>query len=101
NVESARAELTAAGFKVDIDRRTDQAPVDIVFRQVPRASEEADKGSVVTLFVSNGPSTVKVPDVLGLTEDVARKRIKRAGLQPVAEREGSTKVLEGSVIRSD
>jgi beta-lactam-binding protein with PASTA domain/tRNA A-37 threonylcarbamoyl transferase component Bud32 len=101
NVESARAELTAAGFEVDIDRRTDQAPVDIVFRQVPRSSEKVDKGSVVTLFVSNGPSTVKVPDVLGLTEDAARKRLKRAGLRADVEEEGSTKVAEGSVIRSD
>jgi eukaryotic-like serine/threonine-protein kinase len=101
NVESAKAELAAAGFKVDIDRRTDPAPVDIVFRQVPRATEKVDKGSVVTLFVSNGPSTVKVPDVLGLTEDAARKRLRRAGLRPAVEQEGSTKVLEGSVIRSD
>jgi serine/threonine-protein kinase len=101
NVDSARGELTAAGFKLDIDRRADQAPIDIVFRQVPSATEKADKGSVVTLFVSNGPSTVKVPDVLGLTEDAARSRIKRGGLKPVVEREASTKVLEGSVIRSD
>jgi beta-lactam-binding protein with PASTA domain/tRNA A-37 threonylcarbamoyl transferase component Bud32 len=101
NLESARAELTAAGFEVDIDRRTDQAPVDIVFRQVPRATEKADEGSVVTLFVSNGPSTVKVPDVLGLTKDAARKRLRRAGLRAVVEEEGSTKVPEGSVIRSD
>jgi beta-lactam-binding protein with PASTA domain len=101
NVDSARAELTAAGFEVDIDRRTDQAPVDIVFRQVPRATEKADEGSVVTLFVSNGPSTVKVPDVLGLTKDAARKRLRRAGLRAVVEEEGSTKVPEGSVIRSD
>jgi eukaryotic-like serine/threonine-protein kinase len=101
NLDSAKAELGSAGFKVDIERRADQAPIDIVFSQSPRATEKADKGSVVLLFVSNGPSTVEVPDVLGLTEDVARKRIKRVGLQPMVEQEASTKVPEGSVIRSD
>ena len=46
----------AAGFKVDIDRRSDPAPVDTVFRQVPSASAKVDEGSTVTLFVSNGPT---------------------------------------------
>jgi serine/threonine-protein kinase len=97
---AATAELQAAGFTVDIDRRADPAPRDTVFRQVP-SSGEADKGSTVTLFVSNGPSTARVPDVLGLTQVDARRRIRRAGFRPVLAREGSAKVPEGSVIRSD
>jgi serine/threonine-protein kinase len=97
---AATAELQAAGFTVDIDRRADPAPRDTVFRQVP-SSGEADKGSTVTLFVSNGPSTARVPDVLGLAQVDARRRIRRAGFRPVLAREGSAKVPEGSVIRSD
>jgi serine/threonine-protein kinase len=100
-LDSARQELERDGFAVDIDRRSDQAPLDTVFRQVPRGGQEADEGSTVTLFVSNGPSTAEVPDVLGLGVQDARKRVKRAGFRPAVEREGSTKVLEGSVIRSD
>jgi eukaryotic-like serine/threonine-protein kinase len=99
-LQAATAELQAAGFTVDIDRRADPAPRDTVFRQVP-SSGETDKGSTVTLFVSNGPSTARVPDVLGLTEVDARRRIRRAGFKPVLSREGSAKVPEGSVIRSD
>jgi serine/threonine-protein kinase len=99
-LQPATAELQAAGFTVDIDRRADPAPRDTVFRQVP-SSGEADKGSTVTLFVSNGPSTARVPDVLGLTEVDARRRIRRAGFRPVLSREGSAKVPAGSVIRSD
>jgi serine/threonine-protein kinase len=99
-LEAATAELQAAGFTVDIDRRADPAPPDTVFRQVP-SNGEADKGSTVTLFVSNGPSTARVPDVLGLTEVDARRRVRRAGFKPVLSREGSAKVPEGSVIRSD
>jgi eukaryotic-like serine/threonine-protein kinase len=97
---AATAELQAAGFTVDIDRRADPSPRDTVFRQVP-SSGEADKGSTVTLFVSNGPSTAQVPDVLGLSEIDARRRLRRAGFKPVVSREGSSKVAEGNVIRSD
>jgi beta-lactam-binding protein with PASTA domain/tRNA A-37 threonylcarbamoyl transferase component Bud32 len=99
-LESARQELDAAGFQVDIDRRADPAPRDTVFRQVPSGGE-VDEGSTVTLFVSNGPSTAKVPDVLGLSEQDARERLKRARFRSSIEREGSTKVPEGTVIRSD
>jgi serine/threonine-protein kinase len=99
-LQAATAELQAAGFTVDIDRRPDATPQDTVFRQVP-SSGEADKGSTVTLFVSNGPSTARVPDVLGLTEVDARRRLRRAGFKPVLSREGSAKVPAGSVIRSD
>jgi eukaryotic-like serine/threonine-protein kinase len=97
---AARGELEAAGFKVDIDRRADPSPRETVFRQVP-SSGKADKGSAVTLFVSNGPNTAKVPDVLGLSEVDARSRIRRAGFKPFLEREGSAKVAAGTVIRSD
>jgi eukaryotic-like serine/threonine-protein kinase len=97
---AATAELRASGFTVDIDRRADPSPPDTVFRQVP-SSGEADKGSTVTLFVSNGPSTAQVPDVLGLSELDARRRLRRAGFKPFVSREGSAKVADGNVIRSD
>jgi eukaryotic-like serine/threonine-protein kinase len=99
-LDAARADLEAAGFTVDIDRRADPAPPDTVFRQVPSGGE-ADAGSTVTLFVSNGPSTARVPDVLGLSEVDARRRLRRAGFKPFIQREGSTKVVAGNVIRSD
>jgi eukaryotic-like serine/threonine-protein kinase len=98
---SARAALEAAGFKVDIDRRSDQSPIDTVFRQVPSAGSKVDKGSTVTLFVSNGPTTVKVPDVLGLAEQDALRRMRRAKLRPSGQRESSRRVPAGNVIRSD
>jgi serine/threonine-protein kinase len=86
-LEPAAGELRLAGFAVDIDRRADPAPRDTVFRQVPSGGE-ADKGSTVTLFVSNGPSTARVPDVLGLNQLDARRRLRRAGFRPFVSREG-------------
>jgi beta-lactam-binding protein with PASTA domain/tRNA A-37 threonylcarbamoyl transferase component Bud32 len=100
-ITSARDDLQAAGFKVDIDRRPDPAPADTVFRQVPGSGEDVDEGSTVTLFVSAGPSNVKVPDVIGLGEQDAKSRIRRADLRPTVEEESSIKVPAGNVIRSD
>jgi eukaryotic-like serine/threonine-protein kinase len=100
-LEQARQRVDRAGLEVEVKRRTDQAPRDFVFEQSPNPGQEVDKGSVVTLFVSNGPSTVRVPDVVGQQEADARRRLRRADLRPDVEREASTKVVEGIVIRTD
>ncbi|MGH2978284.1 MAG: Stk1 family PASTA domain-containing Ser/Thr kinase [Solirubrobacterales bacterium] len=100
-LEQARARVDRAGLDVEVKRRTDQAPRDFVFEQSPNPGQEVDEGSVVTLFVSNGPSTVRVPDVVGLDQADARRRLRRADLRADVERESSTEVGEGVVIRTD
>ena len=97
---AANEKLDAAGFATDVRRRADSAPADTVIDQIPRGVQ-ADKGSVVTLIVSNGPTTVKMPDVIGIPESDARRRVKRADLRVTIERESSTKVPDGTVIRTD
>jgi beta-lactam-binding protein with PASTA domain/tRNA A-37 threonylcarbamoyl transferase component Bud32 len=100
-LDSARAELERAGLQVDVRRRADRAPRDIVFDQAPPAGAKVDDGSTVAVFVSNGPGTVKVPDVLGLTEADAKRRVRAAGLRPQVTQESSAKVPDGIVIRTD
>jgi eukaryotic-like serine/threonine-protein kinase len=100
-LEQARQRVDRAGLDVEVKRRTDQAPRDFVFEQSPNPGQEVDQGSVVTLFVSNGPSTVRVPDVVGQQEKDASRRLRRADLRPDVEREASTKVAAGVVIRTD
>jgi serine/threonine-protein kinase len=100
-LDSARAELERAGLQIDIRRRADRAPRDIVFDQAPPAGEKVDDGSSVAVFVSNGPGTVKVPDVVGLTEADAKRRVRAVSLRPEVTEESSVKVPAGIVIRSD
>jgi serine/threonine-protein kinase len=100
-LDSATAKLDQAGLKVDVRRRADPAPRNIVFDQAPNAGQKVDDGSTVAVFVSNGPGTVKVPDVLGLTEADAKRRMTNAGLKPKVQRESSAKIPAGIVIRSD
>ena len=100
-LDQAQERLDRAGLGVEVKRRTDQAPRDFVFEQSPNPGQRVEKDSVVTLFVSNGPTTVRVPDVLGVDHADARRRLRRAQLRPDVERESSTKVPEGTVIRTD
>ena len=100
-LQQATQRLDRAGLGVEVKRRADQAPRDFVFEQSPNPGQQVEQDSVVTLFVSNGPTTVRVPDVVGLSDDDARRRVRRADLRPEVERESSTKVPEGTVIRTD
>jgi eukaryotic-like serine/threonine-protein kinase len=100
-LDSARIELDRAGLQVDVRRRADPAPANIIFDQAPNPGQKVDDGSSVAVFVSNGPGTVKVPDVIGLTELDAKRRIRDANLRPQVQQEASPKVAHGIVIRSD
>ncbi|MGW1543539.1 Stk1 family PASTA domain-containing Ser/Thr kinase [Streptomyces sp. NPDC002309] len=56
----------------------------------------------VTLTVSDGPETVKVPDIAGLRPEKARDLLKDSGLEPgMVTREFSEDVPRGLVIGSD
>ncbi|MFF4254699.1 Stk1 family PASTA domain-containing Ser/Thr kinase [Streptomyces sp. NPDC001663] len=56
----------------------------------------------VSLTISDGPQTVKVPDVKGYRLDKARTRLKEAGLEPgMITREFSDDVPKGFVISTD
>ena len=100
-LQQASQRIDRAGLGVEVKRRADQAPRDFVFEQSPNPGQKVEQDSVVTLFVSNGPTTVKVPDVVGQTEDDARRRVRQADLRIATERESSTKIPEGTVIRTD
>jgi eukaryotic-like serine/threonine-protein kinase len=100
-LDSARTEIERAGLQVDVRRRADRAPRDIIFDQAPNAGSKVDDGSTVAVFVSNGPGTVKVPDVVGIAEADAKRRVRAAGLRAQVQRESSVKVPIGIVIRTD
>ena len=100
-LDSARVEIESKNLKVDEKRRADPAPADTVIDQVPGAGAKVDRNSTVTLIVSNGPTTVKVPDVEGLTLHDAKARLSRDRLRADVTRESSPSIVKGLVIRSD
>jgi eukaryotic-like serine/threonine-protein kinase len=99
--DQAQATLEAAGFDVERASKASERPVDEVIAQDPRADDEAEEGSKVTITLSAGPETAAVPDVTGLTVDEASQRILEAGFVTRQQAEENADVEEGVVIRTD
>jgi beta-lactam-binding protein with PASTA domain/predicted Ser/Thr protein kinase len=79
---SARAELTAAGFKVQsVEAPSDSTAAGLVSAQSPDPGTEAPKGSTVTITVSTGPSSATVPNVVGEQKETAQDDLKNAGFK--------------------
>ncbi|MFP5328066.1 MAG: PASTA domain-containing protein, partial [Acidimicrobiia bacterium] len=55
----------------------------------------------IELQVSSGAETVRVPNVVGRTAEDAAARLEAEGFRPIIEREASSSVDEGKVIRTD
>jgi serine/threonine-protein kinase len=87
---SARATLEGLGYKVAVRRAP---PGNVVVSQEPIAGTRAVKGTVVTIDVSQGPTTTttpttptrppgnRVPNVVGLAQRVAVARLQSAGFR--------------------
>ena len=100
NVSTASTVLENAGFKVDIQRITDDNPKDRVIRQDPQPLTSVDKGSTVTLRVSDGPGDVTVPTVEGQSQDEAEKRLRAAGFKVRVVEQSSDSVAKGLAIQT-
>jgi len=78
--DQALTELTAAGLKpVAKMTYSDTVAAGIVISQTPAGGTNLSKGAVVKLFVSQGPQTIKVPNVVGMTAKEAGKALEDVG----------------------
>jgi eukaryotic-like serine/threonine-protein kinase len=107
--------LEQDGFTVgDVVRVEREAPANEVLEQDPAASPPADQASEdcafitffcskpeVTLTVSAGPGSAKVPSTAGSTEEEATEALEDAGFQASVERVNSASVESGLVINSE
>ena len=99
--QQAIREMESAGLKVTVEREfSDEVRDGFAIRTVPREGADARSGQRVTLFVSNGPEQVSVPDVTGLSQGSAESEIQNAGLRTAVGEEESDET-EGEVISQD
>jgi serine/threonine-protein kinase len=110
----AFARLQQDGFGVgEVKRVQREAPVNTVLEQDPSAAPPADEASLdcaflsffcskpkVTLTVSAGPGSAKVPSTAGMTTAEAEEALEEAGLKAEVETAHSESVEEGQVIHS-
>lgn len=79
----AESRLKALGFDVIIAKeKSETVEIGKVIRTSPKAGEQAEEGSLVTIFVATNEDVepVDIPDLLGLTVSEARKALEEVGL---------------------
>jgi eukaryotic-like serine/threonine-protein kinase len=94
----ATQSLEDAGFDVATQEVENAEPPGTVLEQDPRAGEEVDEGSTVTLSVSTGLGTARIPDVQGLPERRAVTRLEDRGFLVESEERFSSDVEAGLAI---
>lgn len=72
-----------------------------MIEQSPTAGTKAEEGSTVTLSVSSGPGTAKVPDVAGLPERKAATALEERGFLVETEQESSDEIEAGRAVRTE
>ncbi len=81
-LDDATRILNGAGLKVSVTRQfSDTVPKDSVIAQSPTEGETVARGATVTLRVSKGPETVRVPDVRGEKIARAKSELEALGLK--------------------
>jgi serine/threonine-protein kinase len=97
---AASTVLRNAGFGVETDRVTSDAPRDRVLREDPQPGTKVDEGSTVTLTVSDGPGQATVPDVTNLPGAQARRALEKSGFHVLTQREASDTIDRGRATRT-
>ncbi|MFJ2604571.1 Stk1 family PASTA domain-containing Ser/Thr kinase [Streptomyces sp. NPDC091279] len=101
---AAEKKLSSAGLDVGkvTHRYSDTVDRGTVISSSPAPGARIRDNGSVTLVVSDGPETVRIPALSGVTLAKARAQLKRDGLEPgMVTREFSEDVPEGSVISTD
>jgi serine/threonine-protein kinase len=94
----ATRRLEDAGFKVTVRKRaSDTVKKGIAIETRPGEGTPVERGSTVILYVSAGPQTVAVPNVVGTQLDAARTALTGAGFT-VTVTEKEDKADPGTVL---
>jgi eukaryotic-like serine/threonine-protein kinase len=79
-VSQAQAAATAGGFSINqVTQPNASQPAGTIVRQSPPAGSAITPNEVVTVYVSQGPPEVPVPDVQGLNVNQAEQELTSAG----------------------
>ncbi len=95
----ASSELNSAGLTISwTSQYSGTVAEGLVISQDPAGGTTVPEGSVVALVMSLGPKPVKVPDVVGMSDDEAESAIHSAGLYVSITLQHSDTVAKGLVI---
>ena len=82
SLETAKTILNMQGVKIEIvvkEENNDTVPKDGIIRTEPAAGEKMKTGDTVTIYISSGPKTAKMPNVVGKDLKTALEMLEYAG----------------------
>ena len=97
----AETTLKSSGLETKVTQEnSDTVPIGDVIRTNPTAGTEVSTGSTVEVVVSLGKedTQVEVPNVIGVSENTAKKTLSNLNLTVVVDTGTSTKVKAGEVM---
>ena len=92
-IDQARQVLDAAGLRVgEIDTVANSLEAGVIVATRPPSGTTRPPGSKIGLVISKGPADIRVPDLTGLEQEEARRRLENSGLRVgrIAHRDGRT-----------
>lgn len=104
DLEEARRILSDAGLTLTIAREdfNDRYPAGAIYFQEPQAGQPVKKNAVVEVYVSKGSRNVRVPSVVGMSEEKAREVLNEEGLVVgEVKYDYSSSIPAGDVMRQD
>jgi beta-lactam-binding protein with PASTA domain/tRNA A-37 threonylcarbamoyl transferase component Bud32 len=97
--QTAQQLLQQAGFQVTVQSEpSDSVQSGRVTRTDPGAGARVKKGSAITLFVSTGPQSVSVPEVVGQTQTQATQALQQAGFQVSVAQQGTNNPADNNRV---
>src|SRR2546421_437939 len=97
--QTAQQLLQQAGFQVSVQsEQSDTVPTGRVTRTDPGANAQVKRGASVTMFVSTGPQTVDVPNVVGQTQAQASQALQQAGFQVFVSQQATNNPTENGRV---
>jgi len=97
----AQKTLDSLKLKYSVTEEQSDKPANQVIRQSVASGTQVDEGTTITLTVSAGKKTVKVPQLVGKSRSAAINALSNAKLKYTVSTEHSDTVEEGYVISSD
>jgi serine/threonine-protein kinase len=96
----AQARLERAGLDVETADAVFSSEVEagLIVRTIPPSGTRIRTTGTVVLVPSKGPQLVAIPSVIGLSQQAARERLRRAGFKVDVRRVFDDEVEEGKVI---
>jgi eukaryotic-like serine/threonine-protein kinase len=98
NVDAARQALRGRGLEASVSFQESEEPQGRVLSQSPAAGDRVEVGTAVSLVVSEGVATVRLPNVIGDERRAAVTELRRLGLSvTVTEVETDVEAQDGRV----